>query len=91
MPKTKSRAKNKKWCQYKVVPKKTVAPIVLCQKVVQKKSRVEKSRAEKNVVPKKKSRANRTVAPKKRVVPEKTNIVKKKLDEKNYVALTGLG
>ena len=31
-----------------------------------------------------KSRVNRTV------VPEKTNIVKKKLDEKNYVALTGL-
>ena len=39
----------------------------------------------------KKRGANRTVVPKKRVVPEKTNIVKKKVDEKNYVALTGLG
>ena len=55
------------------------------------KSRAKKSRVRgKKVVPKKKSRANRRVVPKKRVVPEKTNVVKKKFDAKNYVALTGL-
>ena len=56
------------------------------KKVVPKKESCQKknSRAEKKVVPKK------TVVPKEEVVPEKTNVVKKKLDEKNYVALTGL-
>ena len=52
------------------------------------KSRAEKkqSRQKKKVVSKK-SRANGTVVPKKRVVPEKTNILKKELEDKNYVAL----
>ena len=39
------------------------------------------------VVPKKKSCQKEKVVPKKNVVPEETDVVKKKLDEKNYVAL----
>ena len=38
----------------------------------------------------KKSRAKKEVVPKKKGVPEKTDVVKKKLDDKNYVALTVL-
>ena len=58
------------------MPKKTIEPT---KKVAPKKSRAKNKKS-----------CRKKVVPKKRVVPEKTNIVKKKLDAKNYVALTGL-
>ena len=45
--------------------------------------------SKKSRAPQKKS-CQKKVVPKKKVVPEKTNIVKRKLDDKNWVALTGL-
>ena len=86
MPKTKSRAKLKTKL---VVPTKSRAEKRESRQK-KKKSRAENKRScQKKLMGSWSCRTKVNSRAEKKVVPEKTNVVKRKLDDKNYVALTG--